>query len=208
MRAAVDLMKDQGFDGTTVEQIAARAGTSPATFFRYFRTKEDVLFGDTPERLAALRESLAAADTSVSPVVVIEQAMAEQLLSFANFDDESLERDCLEIWAIEPGPRRRYMEIVVEWEAVLAEFLAGRWSIPASDSRCRLTAMVVIAVIRDALEAGAGGKEAARRAIEEGYATVNAGLLAPASNPGRRERQRITSRSTARAAAAGRGKDG
>lgn len=178
MRAAVDLMKEQGFDGTTVEQIAARAGTSPATFFRYFRTKEDVLFGDTPDRLEALRQTLAAADPTRSPVLVIEQAMAEQLMSFANFDDETIERECLEIWATEQAPRRRYMEIVVEWEAVLAEFLAARWSIPVTDSRCRLTAMVVITVIRDALEAGAEGKEAARAAIERGYATVNAGLLA------------------------------
>lgn len=177
-RAAVDLIKEQGFDGTTVEQIAQRAGTSPATFFRYFRTKEDVLFGDTPDRLAELREKLAAADTSRPPVLVIEQAMAEQLMAFANFDDEAIERECLAIWAAEDGPRRRYMEIVVEWEAVLSEFLAQRWSLPPTDSRCRLTAMVVITVIRDALEAGAEGKEAAREAIERGYATVNAGLLA------------------------------
>ncbi len=178
MRAAVDLMKEQGFDGTTVEQIAQRAGTSPATFFRYFRTKEDVLFGDTPDRLEALREKLAAADRSRPPVLVIEEEMAAALMSFANFDDETIERECLELWASEPSPRRRYMEIVVEWEAVLAEFLADRWSLPVTDSRCRLTAMVVITVIRDALEAGAEGKAAARAAIERGYATVNAGLLA------------------------------
>ncbi len=179
MRAAVDLMKEHGFDGTTVEQIAQRAGTSPATFFRYFRTKEDVLFGDTPDRLEALRRTLAAADRSQSPVLVIEQAMAQQLMNFANFEDEHIERECLEIWATEPGPRRRYMEIVVEWEAVLAEYLAERWSLPATHSRCRLTAMVVITVIRDALEAGAAGREAAREAIERGFARVNAGLLAP-----------------------------
>ena len=179
MRAAVDLIKEHGFDGTTVEQIAARAGTSPATFFRYFKVKEDVLFGDTAERLQALRERLAAADRSLNPVLVIEQAMAEQLMNFASFEDEHIERECLEIWATEPGPRRRYMEIVVEWEAVLADYLADRWGIRATDSRCRLTAMVVITVIRDALEAGAAGKDAAREAIERGYATVNAGLLAP-----------------------------
>jgi AcrR family transcriptional regulator len=178
MRAAVDLIKEHGFDGTTVEQIAQRAGTSPATFFRYFKVKEDVLFGDTADRLEALRKRLAAADRSLNPVLVIEQAMAEQLMSFANFEDEHIERECLEIWATEPGPRRRYMEIVVEWEAVLADYLALRWGLPATDSRCRLTAMVVITVIRDALEAGAAGKEAAREAIERGYAMVNAGLLA------------------------------
>ncbi|MGQ0625677.1 MAG: TetR family transcriptional regulator [Sporichthyaceae bacterium] len=177
MRAAVDLITEHGFDGTTVEQIAARAGTSAATFFRYFKVKEDVLFGDTAERLQALRARLAQSDRASDPVLVIEAAMAEQLMNFANFEDEHLERACLEIWASEAGPRRRYMEIVVEWEGVLADHLAERWSLPATHSRCRLTAMVVIAVIRDALEAGAAGRDAARAAIERGYATVNAGLL-------------------------------
>lgn len=40
---AVELISELGFENTTAEQIAARAGISRSTFFRYFATKEDVI---------------------------------------------------------------------------------------------------------------------------------------------------------------------
>lgn len=45
-RSALQLFHEQGYDGTTVEQIAARAGVSHMTFFRYFPTKEDAVLSD------------------------------------------------------------------------------------------------------------------------------------------------------------------
>ncbi|NUT05014.1 MAG: TetR family transcriptional regulator [Hamadaea sp.] len=44
--AAMRLIREQGYDATTVDQIAAAAEVSPATFFRYFPTKEDVIIQD------------------------------------------------------------------------------------------------------------------------------------------------------------------
>jgi AcrR family transcriptional regulator len=57
--AALELFDAQGYDVTTVEQIAERADVSTRTFFRYYPTKADVLLNDQAGRLAMIRELLA-----------------------------------------------------------------------------------------------------------------------------------------------------
>ncbi|WP_177198375.1 TetR family transcriptional regulator [Novosphingobium sp. CF614] len=52
--AALDLFADQGYDETTVEQIALRADVSASTFFRYFGSKADIILNDYDSQLGQL----------------------------------------------------------------------------------------------------------------------------------------------------------
>ena len=55
--AAWELFTERGYAATSVDDIAGRASVAPRTFFRYFPTKEDVLYGEAHEAMAALGEA-------------------------------------------------------------------------------------------------------------------------------------------------------
>ncbi len=60
-RAALDLFARQGYDETTVDEIAAAVGISRRTFFRYYESKPDVVWGEFDAELGRLRDRLAEA---------------------------------------------------------------------------------------------------------------------------------------------------
>lgn len=74
IEAALDLFAEQGYDTTTVVQIAQRAGLTKSTFFRHFRDKREVLFGgETMTGLLAEGITTAAAD--VAPLDAVAHAL-------------------------------------------------------------------------------------------------------------------------------------
>jgi AcrR family transcriptional regulator len=72
--AAGELFLEQGYGRTTVDQIAARAGVSRATFFNYFAAKSDVLWLDLDTAVRELPTHLAAS-TDPNPVRAVEAAL-------------------------------------------------------------------------------------------------------------------------------------
>jgi AcrR family transcriptional regulator len=56
--AALALFLEHGFEETTVDQVVAAAGISRRSFFRYFGTKEDIVFGDLTDQGPAILEAL------------------------------------------------------------------------------------------------------------------------------------------------------
>lgn len=72
--AAVELFLDKGFDPTTAAEIAARAGVTERTFFRYFPDKRDVLF-DEAELHARLASAIAAAPPELGPLEIVTRAL-------------------------------------------------------------------------------------------------------------------------------------
>jgi AcrR family transcriptional regulator len=69
--AASDLFTEQGYDATTVAQIAARAGMTKSTFFRYFPDKREVLTAGQETLSRLLAEGIADAPEDASPLEAV-----------------------------------------------------------------------------------------------------------------------------------------
>jgi AcrR family transcriptional regulator len=74
-REALRLFTKQGYEATTVEQIAAASEVSQTTFFRYFSSKEDVVLHDALDPLAMA--ALEAQPPELSPIEALRRAMRE-----------------------------------------------------------------------------------------------------------------------------------
>ena len=72
---ALRLFADQGFDSTTIEQIAAEAGVSKRTFFRYFGSKASVLWSEFDHEVDVIRAALAEVPAGVPMMDAIRRAV-------------------------------------------------------------------------------------------------------------------------------------
>jgi AcrR family transcriptional regulator len=117
------LFREQGYAGTTVEQIAEAAEVSPSTFFRYFPTKEDVVLYDALDPL--LIEAYRRQPPGVGPVAAMRAAMHEvwDALSPAEVD-EQIERGRLAYTV--PELQGRYATEMLRTGAIMAELIAER----------------------------------------------------------------------------------
>jgi mycofactocin system transcriptional regulator len=72
---ALRLFTEQGFDETTVDQIAAAAGVSRRTFFRYYDAKSAVLWNEFDNEVATIRATLAATQDDLPIMAAVRQAV-------------------------------------------------------------------------------------------------------------------------------------
>ncbi len=75
--AAMALFQEQGYARTTVEDIAARAGLTERTFFRYFADKREVLFSGAKDLEQAIVDHVARAPEKAAPLAMVVGALAE-----------------------------------------------------------------------------------------------------------------------------------
>lgn len=127
MAAALDLFARQGFDQTSVEQIAQAAGVSRSTFFRQFGGKDDVVFADHELLLAQVRDFLAG--THDDPWDAVCEA---SLLVYSHFAaDPELARRRYTVVRGVPALRDREIVTVFRYERLFDEYL--RAAIPGLD---------------------------------------------------------------------------
>src|ERR1700761_7474980 len=75
LTAAMSLFEEQGYEATTVAEIAERAGLTKRTFFRWFSDKREVLFSGSAELQRRWLEGMAAAPADASPIRVVRAGM-------------------------------------------------------------------------------------------------------------------------------------
>ncbi|MEU9269073.1 TetR family transcriptional regulator [Streptomyces sp. NPDC048251] len=140
---AFRLFEAQGYGHTTVEQIAAAAEISTATFYRYFPTKEDVVFGDEYDSAIEAVLSCRPAD---EPLVATVQAVTAVLATAAETDRKfNLAR--LRLIATVPALEARYASQERRSVDLFSDLFARRTGLASTDYQVQLTAAAFVAVL-------------------------------------------------------------
>jgi AcrR family transcriptional regulator len=140
-RHALRLFREQGYDATTVEQIAAAAEVSPSTFFRYFPTKEDVVLYDDLDPL--LFAAFEAQPPDLTPIQAMRRAVREAFSRLPAVEtDQQWERARLMLSV--PELRRRMLEQFADLIEVCAQLLATRAGRRADELDVRIFAGALI----------------------------------------------------------------
>jgi AcrR family transcriptional regulator len=174
---ALRLFRAQGYDATTVEQIAAAAEVSPSTFFRYFPTKEDVVLQDGFDDL--MFEAFDRQPPSLTPVAALRAAMRETIATFtpaewAEFQEMSA------IGMSVPEVRARMMDEMSRMIETGTDAVAKRTGRSPADLAVRVYTGAVIGAIMavmgpEAYSEGTVDAEAFGR-IDEALAVLEPGL--------------------------------
>lgn len=142
---ALELFAAQGFDETTVDELASAGGVGRRTFFRYFPTKLDVVLGELDEGLAGLVLALAE-QPGTDPVAAARAAF----LTVNRYADGELPALRRRLGLIEDVPELAARATVRyrDWESALAADAARRWDVDATSLRAQVFGRAVVAAMR------------------------------------------------------------
>jgi AcrR family transcriptional regulator len=182
VHAAMELYAERGFGETTAAEIAARAGLTERTFFRYFADKREVLFSGSEAFEKLLVDGVAAAPPSAPPLDAIAAALealaagfearrdfARQRHAIIRAHAELRERELIKLAsvgsAMAEALRRRGVKdpsasLAAKAGIAVLEVAFERW---AEDTKRRKTLLQHLRESLGALDAVAAGNAAARR---------------------------------------------
>jgi mycofactocin system transcriptional regulator len=126
---ALRLFTAQGFEQTPIEQIAAEAGVSRRTFFRYFDSKASVLWSEFDSEVAAIRDALAEVPGTVPMMEAIRQAVVAA--NHYRAEDVPELRTRMNLIGSEPALQSSAAIHYDAWERAISDFVAGRLGQPA-----------------------------------------------------------------------------
>jgi len=172
----------QGYEATTLDQIAEAAGVSRRTIFHYFEQKEDILLAWK----SGLGEAIAAAILTERPDrPALDVALSAMLKLAGQYQAEDLiriERLLASTGKLDASNHAKY----AEQEQAVFEAFSTLWPAPERRTRLRLAAMAAIGALRLAMERWAerGGAEPLTKHLRAAFADLRAELALCGGNPG------------------------
>ena len=143
---AFQLFTERGFDQTTVDDIAAAAGLSRRSFFRYFASKEDAVLGMLNAVGDAIAAELAARPADEPPWTSLRRALDVPVTTYLGDPTVALAR--FRLIHHTPALRTTLLDKQDHWQRSLAQVLAARLGAdPARDPRPELLAATALAAL-------------------------------------------------------------
>ncbi len=147
VKIALSLFEERGFDEVTVEEIADAAVVSPRTFYRYFGTKEAVLYDGQDDQLALLHDVITSQPPEEPPLAAIRAGVLVLARQAAATAELSLRRARISGSTSSLGEYQR-TALVPRWEEALTRAVAERLGVdPATDVRPLLLAGIGLTVM-------------------------------------------------------------
>jgi AcrR family transcriptional regulator len=171
---ALRLFREQGYQATTVEQIAEAAEVSPSTFFRYFPTKEDVVLQDDFDLITV--EAFEAQPAGMS-VIAAYRGAAAQMYNSLSPEELARFRESVELTLTIPEVRARALDEFAQAIDVTAQAIARRTGRAPDDPAVRNVAGALVGVVMSAtMPWSSQPAEDMFERIDAGLAHLEAGL--------------------------------
>jgi mycofactocin system transcriptional regulator len=154
-RAALELFERQGYEETSIDQIAAAVGVSRRTFFRYYESKREVVWGEFDAELVRLRERLEGARDDQPMIDVLRHAV----IDINSFGAGELDELRIRIGLTSSVPTLVAHSAVryAEWCEVVAAFAARRLGVSPDDLAPQTVARAALGAATSAFISWAGG---------------------------------------------------
>ena len=147
--AAMALFEQHGYAGTTVDDIADAADISPRTFFRYYASKEEVLFAKFDETLALLRDFLYSRPEDETVAATLREARNQ----FASLGAAvTPDRATFDLFHDNEALHGRYLQSFFHLETIATEWVAARLDLPITELLPRVAGAALASGARVALD--------------------------------------------------------
>jgi AcrR family transcriptional regulator len=169
---AIELFLANGFEATTLDEIAAAAGISRRTFFHYFKSKDDILLAHVEGYSEAIKAAVLKRGATAAPIDVVEDALIDLSTRFGSARTIAIVRVIRQSEALHARKHHSYLGR----EQVLFEALCELWPAKERRERLRLVAMAAMGVVRIASETWfeQGGKRPLAKFIQDGFKNLRA----------------------------------